>query len=97
MTENNDRFHLTDLEADILRTIDNIGWYAYLWFPVISRAVLNFGSMASEEEVYAAFASLVRKHALVYVQPDPPEKEWTEIPEWKPAPGALAAAKGITF
>jgi hypothetical protein len=28
-------FQFSDLEAWILETIENVGWYAYLWFPVV--------------------------------------------------------------
>ncbi len=90
MPEPNENFELSDLEAWILETIDNIGWYAYLWFPVISRQVLNFGPRAPEDEVYAAFVDLVRKGALVFIQ-----EKWGDIPEWRPAPSALAIAKDI--
>jgi hypothetical protein len=95
MTEHEHSIQLSDLEAWILETIDNIGWYAYLWFPVISREVLNFGCKVPEEEVYTAFVGLVRKGALVFIPEDTPEKEWTSIPQWKPAPDALAIAKDI--
>jgi hypothetical protein len=61
MTEENKSFHFSVLEAKILVAIDNIGWYAYLWFPVIQRAILNFGSDAPEEQVHAAIVGLIRK------------------------------------
>jgi hypothetical protein len=82
------KFELSVLEAAILVTIDNIGWHAYLWFPIVYREVLNFGSEAPDEQVHAAFASLIRKGALVVTQ-----EKWGEIPEWKLAPGALEDAK----
>jgi len=53
-----------------------------------NREVLNFGSDAPDEEVHAAFASLIRKGALVVTQ-----EKWGEIPEWKLAPGALTVAR----
>jgi len=65
MMEDNQRFHFSELEAKILVTIDNIGWYAYLWFPIIERAILNFGSDAPEEEVHVALVGLIRKGVLV--------------------------------
>ena len=43
------RFRLSVLESGILVAIDHVGWYAYLWFPVVYREVLNFGSDASDE------------------------------------------------
>jgi len=86
--ENNKRFGLSVLESEILVTIDNIGWYAYLWFPVVYREVLNFGSDASDEQVHMAFGSLIRKGALVIVQ-----ENCAEVPQWELAPGALEEAK----
>ena len=95
MTEHEHSIQLSDLEAWILETIDNIGWHAYLWFPVISREVLNFAPTAPEEEVYTAFVGLIRQGALVVIPEDTPEKEWTSIPQWKPDADALAIAKAI--
>jgi hypothetical protein len=45
MTEHEQSFELSDLEAWILETIDNTGWYAYLWFPVVHREVLTLAQM----------------------------------------------------
>jgi hypothetical protein len=88
MSGNRKKFELSVLEAQILVTIDNVGWYAYLWFPVVYREVLNFGSDAPDEQVHGAFASLIRKGALMTAQ-----EKWGDIPEWKLAPGALEDAK----
>ncbi len=85
---NEKQFGLSVLESEILVTIANIGWYAYLWFPVVYREVLNFGSNASDEQVHAAFGRLIRKEALVMNQ-----EKCGEIPEWKLASGALEEAK----
>lgn len=85
---NEKQFGLSVLESEILVTIDHIGWYAYLWFPVVYREVLNFGSDAADEQVHAAFGSLIRKKALMVHQ-----EKWGEIPEWKLASGALEEAK----
>jgi hypothetical protein len=82
------QFGLSVLESEILVTIDNIGWYAYLWFPVVYREVLNFGSNASDEQVHVAFGNLIRKGALVMNQ-----ENCRDIPEWQLAPGALEEAK----
>jgi hypothetical protein len=71
-------------------TIDHIGCYAYLWFPIIYREVLNFGSDTPEEEVHAGFATLIPKGALVLTQ-----TRCREIPEWKLAPGVLSIAENI--
>lgn len=85
---NKQQFGLSVLESAILVTIANIGWYAYLWFPLVYREVLNFGSNASDQEVHAAFGSLIRKNALVLNQ-----EQCGDIPEWKLASGALEEAK----
>jgi hypothetical protein len=92
--ERHQDFQLSDLEAWILETVDNIGWYAYLWFPVIQREVLNFGAIDTpDEEVYAAFSGLVRKAALV----QSPSVKWegTGGPEWRPDRRALVIAQEI--
>lgn len=81
MTDREYTFQLSDLDAWILETIDNVGWYAYLWFPVVYREVLNFGVDVPDEEVYAAFSGLIQKGALLQVG----KAKWGDIPEWKPA------------
>jgi hypothetical protein len=86
--ENDKQFGLSVLESEILVTIDNTGWYAYLWFPVVYREVLNFGSDSSDEQVHIAFGSLIRKGALVIG-----EGKCGEVPQWELASGALAEAK----
>jgi hypothetical protein len=88
VTESQGAFRLSLLEADVLVAIDHVGWYAYLWFPVVQREVMNFGSENPDEEVHAAFASLIRKGALVATPNNP-----GGIPEWSPAPGALETAR----
>jgi len=90
VTEDQKNFELSVLEAQILVTIDHVGWYAYLWFPIVYREVMDFGSDAADEQVHAAFASLIRKGALVVTQ-----EKWGEIPEWKLAPGVLEIAKEV--
>ena len=90
MAEDQKKFELSVLEAQILVTIDHVGWYAYLWFPIIYRQVMNFSSDAPDEQVHAAFATLIRKGALVVTQ-----EKWSEIPEWKLAPGVLEIAKDV--
>lgn len=88
MTEPQRAFRLSVLEADVLVAIDHVGWYAYLWFPIVQREVLNFGSENSDQEVHAAFASLIRKGALVMTHNNP-----GDLSEWSPAPGALDSAR----
>lgn len=88
MTNSEDRFSLSVLEADVLVAIDNIGWYAYLWFPIVQREVLNFGAPESDEQVHAAFARLIRKGALIETATEP-----GDFPQWSPAPGILEIAR----
>jgi hypothetical protein len=90
MTGDHKKFELSVLEAEILVTIDNTGWYAYLWFPIVYREVMNFSSDASDEQVHAAFASLIQKGALVVSQ-----EKWGEIPEWRLASDVLEIAKDV--
>ena len=82
-TSESDDFRLTELEARILRKIEGEGWYPGLWLPVVNRDMLDFGSDASDEALYAAFASLVRKRALISTN---------DNPEWALAPGAFESA-----
>ncbi len=77
MTKEIKSFQLSMLEAEILVTIDNIGWYAYWWFPMIQRAILNFGSDAPEEQVHAALVGLIRKGALVDTLAKAPPRKLT--------------------
>jgi hypothetical protein len=64
------------LEAQIILTIDHIGWYAYLWFPTIQRGLMNLSSDEAEEKVHATLVGLIRKGALVIT------KESEEYPRW---------------
>ena len=93
MTDHERELQLSDLEAWILETIDNIGWHAYLWFPVVYREVLNFGDDSPDQEIYAAFSDLVRKGVLEQTG----AVKWggADVPQWKPAPHALAIAQEI--
>ncbi len=79
---------LTDLEAYILHSIDHVGWYPYLWFPVVAREVLNFGSDDREENVHAAILSLIERGGLLPTQENP-----GDTPEWSPAPSIMEAAE----
>jgi hypothetical protein len=90
LTDSEDRFVLSVLEADVLVAIEHVGWYAYLWFPIVQREVLNFGSNDPDEKVHAAFASLIRKGALKLTRENP-----GGIPQWSPATGALEIARDI--
>jgi hypothetical protein len=88
VTDSQNRLVLSALEADVLVAIEHVGWYAYLWFPIVQRDVLNFGSNDPDDEVQAAFASLIRKGALVLTQDSP-----GGVPQWSPAIGALEIAR----
>jgi hypothetical protein len=84
---NGENIALTELEAHILQSIDHVGWYAYLWFPVVARESLNFGSAEREENVHAAILGLIQKGELVAAGEEP-----DDLPQWSPAPGILVAA-----
>ena len=86
MANENRTFVPTELEARILRSVEQVGWFTDLWFPKVDREELNFGSRSTDEEVLAAFVSLVRKGALV---------ETHDHPEWQLAPGAIEAAVSL--
>jgi hypothetical protein len=79
---------LTALEADILRAIAHVGWQAHLWFPVVARGMLNFGSDEREENIHAAILGLIRKGVLVATPEEP-----GGIPQWSLAPGVVVAAE----
>jgi hypothetical protein len=79
---------LSELEAYIVHSIDHVGWYAYLWFPVVARGALNFGSDDREEDVHAAILSLIERGGLVLKQ-----ESVDDTPECCPAPGILDAAE----
>jgi hypothetical protein len=83
---------VTYLESHILLAIDHLGWFAYLWFPVVHREYLNFGSRAPDSDIHQAFTSLIRKGALV-----PNHDEPGDMPDWLPAPEAFKTAvyKGL--
>jgi hypothetical protein len=85
---NGENFILNELDAQILQSIDHVGWYAYLWFPVVAREMLNFGSDEREENVHAAILGLIQKGGLVATG-----EETGDIPQWSPAPRILLAAE----
>ena len=80
---------MTELDASIICSVDHVGWYAYLWFPVVSREALNFGPDDCEENVHAAIRSLIEKGALIFRQ----ESVDHNPSGWYPAPGLLEAAE----
>jgi hypothetical protein len=85
---NGENFIFSELEAQILRSIDHVGWSPYLWFPVVAREMLNFGSDEREENVHAAILGLIQKGGLVATREEPGDN-----PQWSPAPGTLVAAE----
>lgn len=80
---------MTELDASIICSVDHVGWYAYLWFPVVSREALNFGPDDCEEDIHAAIRSLIEKGALVFRQ----EGVDHDPSGWYPAPGLLEFAE----
>jgi len=56
-------------ESEILVAINQVGWYAYLWFPVVERESMNFGSEASDEEVHVAPFGARKMYADQYTAP----------------------------
>ena len=80
---------LSELEAYIVHSIDHVGWYTYLWFPLVSREALNFGAKDQEESVHAAIVSLIERGGLVLKM----EGLDDNPPGWYPAPGVLDAAE----
>jgi len=93
MANDRNQFELSALEAEILMTVDHIGWYACLWFPIAHREMLNSGSDASDQQVHAAFASLIRTGALTCIVRH--QYRRNDIPEWKLVSGALEIAQDV--
>jgi len=83
---------LSELEAGIVGSIDHVGWYTYLWFPVVAREALNFGPDDCEEKVHSAIRSLIERGALTFEQ-----ESLDDNPSgWCPAPGLLEAVERKT-
>jgi hypothetical protein len=78
---------VTYVESRILLAIDDIGWYAYLWFPIVHREYLNFGSHAPDSDIHRTFTSLIRKGSLLPVHDQP-----GDMPEWLPSLDAFRTA-----
>jgi hypothetical protein len=77
----------TYLESQIILAVEHLGWFSYLWFPIVHRYYLNFGSNAPDADVHRAFPSLIRKRALIPIHEGPGDKS-----DWQPEPSALKAA-----
>lgn len=78
---------VTYLESQIILAIDQEGWFPFLWFPIVHRNPLNFGSDAPDDYVHRAFPSLIRKHALI-----PIHEEAGDRPNWQPEQEAFKTA-----
>lgn len=78
---------VTYLESQIILASEHLGWFSFLWFPIVDHYSLNFGSHAPEADVYRAFRSLIRKRALIPIHEEPGDK-----PDWQPDPHILEAA-----
>jgi len=65
MPKDTKRLDISLLESQVVLTINNIGWHAYLWFPVVQREILSFGLDDADEKVHAAIVGLVKKGALM--------------------------------
>src|SRR5439155_9854444 len=88
---------LTAFEKEIMNTVERAGWHADLWFPVVERSRLGLRSVATDQDVHAAVVGLIRKRALVHVDPEgwrPPN--FSPPPDIRgpilPSPGYLALA-----
>lgn len=80
---------LSLLEAQVIRAIDHVGWFAYLWFPKVQRELMNFGSDEVEERVHSTLVGLTRRGLLVVTE------EADECPQWNPTAVALEAAANL--
>lgn len=78
---------ITYLESQIILAIDDLGWFSFLWFPIVNRPALNFGSHAPDDSVHRALPSLIRKRALI-----PIHEELGDQPDWQPEPNAFKTA-----
>lgn len=78
---------ITYLESQIILAVDDLGWFSFLWFPIVNRPALNFGSHAPDDYVHRAFPSLIRKRALI-----PIHEELGDQPDWQPEPNAFKTA-----
>src|SRR5439155_8172428 len=88
---------LTALEKEIMNTVERAGWHADLCFPVVERSRLGLRTVATDQDVHAAVVGLIRKRALVHVDPEgwrPPH--FSPPPDIRgpilPSPGYLALA-----
>ena len=82
---------LSLLEAQIIRAVDHVGWFAYLWFPKVQRELMNFGSDEAEERVHSALVGLSRRGLLVLTE------VVDEYPQWNPTAAGLEAAAKLEF
>lgn len=78
---------VTQVESEIILAIDHIGWFSFLWFPIVHSHRLNLGSRATDAAIHRAFPCLIRKRALIPIHEKPGDK-----PDWQPEPKALKVA-----
>lgn len=78
---------VTQVESEIILAIDQLGWFSFLWFPIVHRHRLNLGSHATDAAIHRAFLCLIRKRALIPIHEKPGDK-----PNWQPEPKALKVA-----
>jgi hypothetical protein len=56
--------HLADIEIEILKLIQHVGWYGQLWFPRVFRDALDFQEGPTDEEIHAALLVLISSRLL---------------------------------
>jgi len=78
--------YLSLLETQIIRAIDHVGWFAYLWFPKVQRELMDFGSEEPEEKVHSTLVGLTRKRLLLMTEDSDGD------PVWNPTATALESA-----
>jgi hypothetical protein len=78
---------VTYLESQIIIAVEALGWFSFLWFPIVDRDALNFGSKAPDDHVQRACLSLIQKDALVPIREEPGER-----PDWQPEQNAFKTA-----
>jgi len=56
---------LSLVDTEIINAFQRIPWDAQLWFPVVQRKFLNIGADATDEQIHAAFVSLIEKQVVI--------------------------------
>jgi hypothetical protein len=60
-----DVVELSLVDTEIINAFQRIPWDAQLWFPVVQRKFLNIGADATDEQIHAAFVSLIEKQVVI--------------------------------